>query len=80
MGMTMAEKILAAHAGKKEVKPGEYVWASIDGTAIGMSTPGILKKYSIEKFLIPTAYMQWKTTLPHLRLWQQPTIQWRYVR
>jgi 3-isopropylmalate/(R)-2-methylmalate dehydratase large subunit len=53
MDMTMAEKILATHSGKKEVKPGEYVWACIDGTAIGMSTPGILKKYSIDKFFDP---------------------------
>jgi 3-isopropylmalate/(R)-2-methylmalate dehydratase large subunit len=34
MGMTIAEKILAAHSGRKEVKPGEYVWAKIDGTNI----------------------------------------------
>ncbi|MFQ6030674.1 MAG: 3-isopropylmalate dehydratase large subunit [Dehalococcoidia bacterium] len=34
MGMTMAEKILAGHAGKGEVKPGEYVWCNVDGTAI----------------------------------------------
>lgn len=30
MGMTMAEKILAAHAGKDAVAPGEYVTAEID--------------------------------------------------
>ena len=34
MGMTMTEKILAAHSGKSEVKPGEYVWCNVDGTAI----------------------------------------------
>ena len=34
MGKTMVEKILAAHAGKEEVKPGEYVWCSVAGTAI----------------------------------------------
>ena len=32
--MTIAEKILAAHAGKGEVKPGEYIWCNVDGTAI----------------------------------------------
>ncbi|MFC1988229.1 aconitase/3-isopropylmalate dehydratase large subunit family protein [Chloroflexota bacterium] len=32
MGMTMAEKILAAHSARKEVKPGEYVWADVDST------------------------------------------------
>lgn len=30
MGMTIAEKILAAHAGKKEVHAGELVYASLD--------------------------------------------------
>lgn len=32
MGMTIAEKILAAHSGRSEVKPGEYVWARVDAT------------------------------------------------
>lgn len=32
MGMTMVEKILAAHAGRARVVPGEYVWAKIDET------------------------------------------------
>lgn len=30
MGMTMAEKILAAHSGKEAVTPGEYVYANVD--------------------------------------------------
>jgi len=30
MGYTIAEKILAAHSGKKEVKPGEFIEAKID--------------------------------------------------
>ncbi len=30
MGMTITEKILAKHAGKKEVKPGELIWAATD--------------------------------------------------
>ena len=34
MGMTIAEKVLAAHSGKQEVQPGEYVWGKVDGTAI----------------------------------------------
>lgn len=53
MGMTMAEKILAAHSGKKELEPGEYVWARIDGTALTMSAPRLLKEYSVEKFFDP---------------------------
>lgn len=30
MGMTMTEKILAAHAGRKAVEPGEYIMAKVD--------------------------------------------------
>ena len=30
MGMTITEKILAAHAGRDEVQPGENVWCDID--------------------------------------------------
>ncbi|RLE12264.1 3-isopropylmalate dehydratase large subunit [Candidatus Aerophobetes bacterium] len=30
MGMTISEKILAAHAGKDEVKPGEFILARVD--------------------------------------------------
>ena len=32
MGMTIVEKILAKHAGRESVVPGEYVWAKIDET------------------------------------------------
>jgi 3-isopropylmalate/(R)-2-methylmalate dehydratase large subunit len=35
MGMTIAEKILAAHAGRTEVKPGEYLWCKVDATTGG---------------------------------------------
>jgi len=34
MGATMAEKIIAAHCGSDVVRPGEYVWCNVDGTAI----------------------------------------------
>jgi 3-isopropylmalate/(R)-2-methylmalate dehydratase large subunit len=40
MGMTIAEKILAAHAGKRDVKPGEYVWAKVDATS-GHALPAL---------------------------------------
>lgn len=53
MGMTMAEKILANHSGKKEVSPGEYVWAKVDGTAIGLSTPSQLRVTPVEKLWDP---------------------------
>jgi 3-isopropylmalate/(R)-2-methylmalate dehydratase large subunit len=34
MGMTMAEKILASRSGNSVVRPGEYVWANVDGTGV----------------------------------------------
>ena len=30
MGQTITEKILAAHAGRKEVRPGEFIRAKVD--------------------------------------------------
>lgn len=33
MGMTIAEKILAKHAGVDSVKPGQYVWCKVDATS-----------------------------------------------
>ncbi len=30
MGMTITEKILAAHAGKSSVQPGQNVWCAVD--------------------------------------------------
>ncbi|MEM7250560.1 MAG: 3-isopropylmalate dehydratase large subunit [Pseudomonadota bacterium] len=33
MGLTMAEKILAAHAGADTVTPGEYIWCRVDATS-----------------------------------------------
>src|SRR5688500_16106370 len=33
MGMTIAEKILAAHAGLDSVEPGQYIWCKIDATS-----------------------------------------------
>lgn len=33
MGMTIAEKILAAHSGRDTVRPGEYVWCKVDATS-----------------------------------------------
>ncbi len=53
MGMTMAEKILANHSGRKVVKPGEYLWASIDGTAATLSAPEKLERYGVEKLFDP---------------------------
>ena len=33
MGMTIAEKILAAHAGADTAKPGQYLWCKVDATS-----------------------------------------------
>jgi len=33
MGMTIAEKVLAAHAGADSVTPGQYVWCKVDATS-----------------------------------------------
>ena len=53
MAMTIAEKILAEHSGKKEVKPGEYVWASIDGTNCNRGSPSQLEQYKVEALFDP---------------------------
>jgi 3-isopropylmalate/(R)-2-methylmalate dehydratase large subunit len=53
MGMTIAEKILARHAGKKEVSPGEYVWASIDGTMVSRSMMTELRDVRLDKVINP---------------------------
>jgi len=47
MGMTIAEKILAAHAGLSSVKPGQYVWCKVDATS-GHSLPA-LEKLGVER-------------------------------
>lgn len=51
MGMTIAEKILAAHAGKSQVKPGEYVWAKVDATS-GHALP-TLEEMGVEEVWNP---------------------------
>jgi 3-isopropylmalate/(R)-2-methylmalate dehydratase large subunit len=52
MGMTMAEKILAAHAGSSQVVPGEYLWCQVDGTAVIIRPPD-LEKYGVDKVFDP---------------------------
>ncbi|MFQ5715615.1 MAG: aconitase/3-isopropylmalate dehydratase large subunit family protein, partial [Nitrospinales bacterium] len=48
MGMTITEKILAAHAGKDSVKPGENIWVDVDvlmtHDVCGPGTIGIFKE------------------------------------
>ena len=51
MGMTIAEKILAAHADRSEVKPGEFLWCRVGGAA---GVPGeMLEKLGVEKLWDP---------------------------
>jgi 3-isopropylmalate/(R)-2-methylmalate dehydratase large subunit len=51
--MTIAEKILASHADKEEVAPGEYVWARVDETtASGRYLPE-LKRLGIRELFDP---------------------------
>ena len=54
MGMTMTEKILARASGRQEVKPGEYIWARVDGTAmIGGRFAKRLESLGVEKLFDP---------------------------
>jgi homoaconitase/3-isopropylmalate dehydratase large subunit len=51
MGMTIAEKILAAHAGRSSVRPGEYVWCKVDATSGHML--GALERLGVEQVWDP---------------------------
>lgn len=51
MTMTMAEKILASHAGVGQVVPGEYVWCKVDATSGHML--GALDRLGVEKVWDP---------------------------
>lgn len=51
MGMTIAEKILAAHAGRSQVKPGEYIWCKVDATSGHML--GQLEKLGVDEVWDP---------------------------
>lgn len=53
-GMTIAEKILAKRSNVASVKPGDYVWASVDGTGLFGPVPlmeelGITKVYDPDR-------------------------------
>ena len=47
MGMTIAEKILAAHADADSVKPGQYVWCKVDATSGHQLS--LLEKYGVDQ-------------------------------
>ncbi len=52
MGLTIAEKILARHAGRSAVAPGEYVWCKIDATSGHML--GALEQLGVERVWDPS--------------------------
>lgn len=52
MPMTMAEKILAKRSGAQEVRPGDYVWATVDGTGLFGPIP-LMDELGIEKVYDP---------------------------
>ena len=54
MGKTIAEKIIAAHADRESVSPGEYVWARVDATAIGSQVPPMLTAYGVKALWDPS--------------------------
>jgi hypothetical protein len=71
MGMTIAEKILAAHAipHREEVKPGEYIWARIDETNAFGDALAHMKKLGIKSVLRARIVGQLET-LKMYQYWQ----------
>ncbi|MDI7258766.1 MAG: aconitase/3-isopropylmalate dehydratase large subunit family protein [Thermodesulfobacteriota bacterium] len=53
MGMTIAEKILASHSGKEYVRPGEYIWAYVDGTHFAAHHITRMDEYNLERVFDP---------------------------
>ena len=51
MGMTIAEKILAAHGGRDEVKPGEFLWCKVDAS-VGIPAEA-LAQLDVERLFNP---------------------------
>ena len=70
MGMTMAEKILASRSGATSVRPGEYVWASVDGTAVIGPIPmmeelGITEVFDRDRIYAVNDHFAPSPTIPH---------------
>ena len=71
MGMTIAEKILAAHADRSEVKPGEFLWCRVGGAA---GVPGeMLEKLGVEKLWDPQRVFVTEDHLAPPPPWRRPT-------
>jgi 3-isopropylmalate/(R)-2-methylmalate dehydratase large subunit len=78
MGMTMAEKILASHSGRKKVTPGEYVWANVDAADIpnimGETSPiHWFEKLGINKVFNPQRIYVRNSQLPTNIDWAEHT-------
>jgi len=56
MGMTIAEKIMARHADRSDVKPGDYIWCKVDATSghvlRALERLGVDKVWDPEKIFI----------------------------
>ena len=59
MAMTMTQKILAAHAGQEEVRPGQLIMADLDGVlGNDITTPVAIREFEkagFEQLEIPAA-------------------------
>ena len=78
MGMTMAEKILASHSGRKKVSPGEYIWADIDAAdipnvLIETSPVNWLESLGINKLFNPDRIYIRNSNLPTSIGWAENT-------
>lgn len=70
MGMTMAEKILARKSGEDIVRPGDYVWANVDGTGLFGPVPlmdelGITEVFDRERIYAVNDHFAPSPTLEH---------------
>ena len=79
MGMTMTQKILAAHAGLDSVKPGQLIRAKLDmvlGNDVTTPVPlRSLRRQALTRFLIRIRYLLSLTTsLPTRTLSPQSTV------
>jgi 3-isopropylmalate/(R)-2-methylmalate dehydratase large subunit len=84
MGMTMAEKILAKHAGKSKVSPGDYIWAKIDSTdfpnvTVETSPVHWLERFHIQKVFDPERIYARNSNLPSTIDWAENTAALRKI-
>ena len=69
MGMTMAEKILAAHADRDRVAPGEYIWCRVDATSghhlRGLERLGVDKVWDPDRVFLVDDHQAPPPTIDH---------------